>query len=256
MSKTLVPISPNAGVEAWYRRQLQTLIDEMSADMLRAVSEAWRKDAPDIGMAHDALGEWLLRKAIDRWADNWIVRMNLAAATISTQFASRAFKATDNSMMSALRDAGFTVKFKPTQRSVRAYQAVVDTQVGLIKSIPQQYLKDVQTTVYQSVMEGGNLQLVTEAVKQKYGIAHRRAAFIARDQNNKAKAVIERERRRELGITRAKWRHSGAGKEPRPEHVAFSGKVYDIGKGAYLEGKWTWPGMEPNCRCTDMAIID
>jgi SPP1 gp7 family putative phage head morphogenesis protein len=255
MPKLLAPIYPNAGVEAWYTRELQLLVREMARQMLNDVIAAWQHDDPDIGMAQDA-EEWILTRALRLWAERWTKRMEDKAREISIAFASRVWTATQNSMQSALRDAGFTVRFTPTRRSVRAYQAVVDTQVGLIKSIPQQYLVDVQGVVYKSVMEGGNLERVVKDVQQKYGIAHRRAAFIARDQNNKAKAVIERERRRELGITRAKWRHSGAGKEPRPEHVAFDGKYYEIEKGAYLEGKWTWPGMEPNCRCTDMAVID
>jgi uncharacterized protein with gpF-like domain len=62
-------------------------------------------------------------------------------------------------------------------------------------------------------------------------------------------------RQKELGITKAIWVHSGGGKHPRPEHVAFSGKEYDVEKGAYLEGKWTWPGFEINCRCTSRSVI-
>lgn len=252
MSKLLSPIYANAGVEAWYTRQLQLLVTEMSRQMLNDVVAGWEHDKPDLVTADD----WILTRVFQLWAQRWTERMNSAAVEIARQFATRSFTATQTSMQSALRDAGFTVRFTPTPRSVRAYQLEIDQQVGLIKSIPQQYLTDVQSTVYQSVMEGGNLQRVVDDVRAKYGIAHRRAAFIARDQNNKAKAIIERERRRELGITRAKWRHSGAGKHPRPEHVAFSGKFYDIEQGAYLEGHWTWPGMDPNCRCTDMAVID
>lgn len=252
--KLLAPIYANAGVQVWYTRQLQTLVTAMAKEMLADIRVAWSEDEPSIGMAHDSV--WSLTRAFQTWADRWIFRMNQAAQQLSVQFASRAFTATQTSMQAALRDAGFTVRFRPSRGSVQAYQLVVDQQVGLIKSIPQQYLTDVRGVVYQSVMEGGNMQRVAEDVRAKYGIAHRRAALIARDQNHKAKAIIERKRRRELGITRAKWRHSGAGKEPRPEHVAFSGQYYDIAKGAYLEGEWVWPGTAINCRCTDMAVID
>ena len=254
MPKLLAPIHANAGVQAWYTRQLQTLVTAMAKEMLADIRQAWTDDAPDIGMAADSV--WSLTQAFQRWADRWTFRMTQAAQQLSVQFASRAFTATQTSMQQALRDAGFTVRFKPTRRSVKVYQLVIDQQVGLIKSIPQQYLTDVRAVVYQSVMEGGNMQRVAADVRQKYGVTHRRAALIARDQNHKAKAIIERERRRELGITRAKWRHSGAGKEPRPEHVKFSGEYYDIAKGAYLEGEWVWPGTAINCRCTDMAVID
>ena len=45
----------------------------------------------------------------------------------------------------------------------------------------------------------------------------------------------------EAGITKARWLHSAGGKTPRPEHVAFSGKTYDIATGADVEGRW--PGV-------------
>ena len=85
--------------------------------------------------------------------------------------------------------------------------------------------------------------------------SERRAAFIARDQTNKAKAAIEKARWQELGITEAIWMHSHAGKEPRPSHVAANGKRLNVNKGMYLDGKWVQPGEEINCRCTSRAVI-
>lgn len=66
---------------------------------------------------------------------------------------------------------------------------------------------------------------------------------------------ITRTRQQGLGLTRATWLHSTAGKHPRPEHVAASGKPYDIAKGMFLEGRWTWPGVEINCRCVSVPIV-
>ena len=42
---------------------------------------------------------------------------------------------------------------------------------------------------------------------------------------------------------------------PRASHVAASGKRYDVAKGMYLDGVWTWPGHEINCRCVSKAVI-
>ena len=41
------------------------------------------------------------------------------------------------------------------------------------------------------------------------------------------KAAMNRARQDELGIEKARWRHSGGGKHPRPTHVANDGKTYD-----------------------------
>jgi hypothetical protein len=66
---------------------------------------------------------------------------------------------------------------------------------------------------------------------------------------------MENVRRLELGLTEAIWMHSGAGRSPRPSHVAFSGKRFKLATGAFLDGKWVWPGSEPDCLCTSRAII-
>ena len=124
-----------------------------------------------------------------------------------------------------------------------------------IRSIGQQYLNRVEESVWRSVNAGYDMAQLTRELRRDYGISERRAAFIARDQTNKAKAAIEKARRQELGITEAIWMHSHAGKEPRPSHVAANGKRFDVSKGMYLDGKWVQPGEEINCRCTSRAVI-
>jgi uncharacterized protein with gpF-like domain len=106
-------------------------------------------------------------------------------------------------------------------------------------------------------MKGGDLATLSKTIQEKYGIAYRRAALIARDQNNKAKAVYENVRRQELGIEEATWMHSSAGKEPRPTHVAMNEKRYKLGQGMWDsgEGEYVWPGQLINCRCTSRAVI-
>jgi uncharacterized protein with gpF-like domain len=85
----------------------------------------------------------------------------------------------------------------------------------------------------------------------------RRAAFIARDQNSKANATIQRVRQQSIGITQAIWCHSHGGKDKRPSHVAAGAEklVYEIDKGAYLDGEWVWPGTAPNCKCFSRPIL-
>jgi SPP1 gp7 family putative phage head morphogenesis protein len=107
----------------------------------------------------------------------------------------------------------------------------------------------------QSVQNGRDLGTLSKGLQKQFGVSKRRAALIARDQNNKATAVIARTRQQSLGITQAKWRHSHAGKTPRPSHVHADGEVYDIAKGMYLDGEWVWPGTAINCRCTSQPII-
>ncbi len=260
-SKYARPTFPNSGVEAWYRDQLQGLVRAMAQDMLDRVRRAYR-DAPTI--ATDAptsrkrpTPAILLGRALDKWGGLWTHRVNKAAVKIATNFASKNKRATEVAMMAALKDAGFTVKFKADKLTRNAVDAVIGENVGLIRSIPQRYLSDVEVAVFQNTMGGGDLATLADQLQEKYGIAHRRAALIARDQNHKAKAAIERAQRLEAGITRSRWKHSHAGKDPRPSHVAMDGKLYDIEKGMWDkdEEAYIWPGVLINCRCSDEPQI-
>ena len=83
----------------------------------------------------------------------------------------------------------------------------------------------------------------------------RRAELIARDQSNKANAVVNRARQMELGITEAIWMHSHAGKTPRPDHFKANGTVYKIAEGCKISGEYIQPGEEINCRCTSRPVL-
>ena len=92
-----------------------------------------------------------------------------------------------------------------------ALEATVAENVALIKSIGSQYLTAIEGHVMRSITVGRDLAPLARRLEFQYGVTRRRAALIARDQNNKATAVITRERQNELGI-KAIWLHSAGGK--------------------------------------------
>jgi uncharacterized protein with gpF-like domain len=255
-SIALPALPPSAAVLAWYYEQLQCLIESMAQSMEYHVAAAYRSNDPEIGMATDERSQSLaLKRSMNRWGRNWVSKFDRMAVEIATKFAGRAHKHVDMSNAAAFKKAGFTVKFSPTPASIDAYQATLAQNVALIKSLPREYIAGIENAVWASVLEGRNLDSLTTVLRQRYGMTLRRAALISRDQNRKATALIENVRRSELGITHAIWLHSHAVKTPRPSHKAFSGHVYELKKGAYLDGKWVWPGTEINCRCLSRAII-
>lgn len=251
------PVFPNVGVREWYYQQLRAIPEDMEKDVLPLLAETWgAKRNLIVGDARETLTERLERE-LNRWSDRWVRKLDTLSYTMARKFASRSFTATNAALQQSFQKAGLTVRFQPSPGSVEAYNAVIAENVNLIKSIPSQYAKDVQSAVWDSVMRGGDLDTLTREVKQKYGVADRRAQLIARDQNNKAKAVLERVRRQELGITEAIWMHSSAAKEPRPTHVAMNGKRYPLELGMWDEdeAKYIEPGELINCGCTSRAVL-
>lgn len=198
-------------------------------------------------------------KALKKWGDKWQKKFDRLSRDVSKKFATRSFTSTDASLKAALRDAGFTVSFKPTRKSLESYKLVVADNVGLIRNLQQNLYNKIQQDTWASVRAGGDMAKLSEKLHKSYGIEANRAALIARDQNNKAKAVLESSRRQELGLRKAIWQHSGGGKEPRPVHLKWGrdGQVFDLDKGLFDpdEGEWVLPGTLINCRCTSRAIV-
>lgn len=213
----------------------------------------------DVKMAQDAPSPTkALQLALQRWANQTTKKFDLAAEKIADAFATRSRQATQAAMMAQLKRAGFTVKFESTLKSIEAFRVVAAENVALIKSIPRKYHAEVEQKVWNAVRNGSDLNKLSTELRKAHGSTIKRAALIARDQNAKAKATIERVRQQELGITRGIWMHSHAGKEPRPTHVAMNNKPYDLNRGMWDsdEGEWVHPGQLINCRCTMKPVID
>lgn len=250
----LAATNANVGLEVVYRTALMRLVKAMHVTLAQKILAIYATDGDD-GIGHDASLAATLARAMDRMAKEWTRKIDAGAKELADWFSKSTRERSDASLNTTLKDAGFTVEFKMTPAMRNTYDAVAKEQVTLIKSIGAEHLDDVQVMVMQSVQQGRKLSELSRGLEEKYEVSSRRAALIARDQNNKATATFNRARRTELGITHAKWRHSNAGKKPRPSHVAANGKIYEIAKGMYLDGVWTWPGVEINCRCSDQPVI-
>ncbi|HDI3034402.1 phage head morphogenesis protein [Cronobacter sp. EKM101R] len=212
--------------------------------------------ASGAAVAMDASPAVVMRNAVRNLARRWEKLFDSIAQKLAARFAGDVLENADVSLHNALETAGFTVEFKMTAPMNNALQATITENVGLIRSIPEKYFTEVEGLVMRSVARGRDLGYLTDELQKRYGITRRRAALIARDQNNKATSVMQAARQRSLGITRGIWRHSHAGKNPRPSHLKADGEEFDLSKGIKLDGKWVMPGEEINCRCTWSPVLD
>jgi len=272
----LPPIRSNAGTTALYRKKLIRLIAEMHESVLYWLSASYKANEPVI--AQDELPAEALRRAVQQLSRRWQKQFDEAAPKLAKYFAKAANQRSARQLQRILAEAGFSVEFKMTRAMQDVMKASVNEQVSLIRSIPQKYFADVQGAVMRSVSAGRDLESLVKEIGPKVDLKRinqgrkpgeaqksyaartaRRAAFIARDQNNKMTAVFTRVRQQEAGISRAIWVHSGGGKEPRPSHVAAGRRKqeYDVTEGWYDPDveKHIFPGELPNCRCVSRAVI-
>jgi SPP1 gp7 family putative phage head morphogenesis protein len=246
----LAAVRPNAGIEAWYRRVLDNHIHKMQRSVAYWIISQY--DAASLGL--DALPASQLQRELGRLTSQWETAFTRLARWLPKKFAERVQKYSDNALDSRLPQ-GIRVRFTMSQAMRDAYQAVINEQVGLIKSIPRRHIDEIQGLVMRSVSRGRDLHFLTRQLTKRYGVTKRRAELIARDQNNKATSVMQAARQRELGITSGVWQHSHAGKHPRISHIHADGKEFELAKGMFIDGEWIMPGELINCRCTWRPVI-
>lgn len=253
--RSLPGVQPNVGTRLRYAARLKKLIDEMANSVEYWLKAQYRAKPP--ALAQDASSAKELQAALRKLSRRWQRQFNALAPKLAAYYAQAADDRVTSTLKTELAKHGISVKFKMTPAAQDVMSASIAEQVGLIKSIPSQYFTQIEGAVMRSVSSGRDLQHLTKALLKIEGVTKRRASFIALDQNNKATERMHDARRLDLGLTEAVWQHSAAGKEPRPKHVAFSGKRYDIRKGAPIgdKGQFVHPGEEPRCRCVSRTVI-
>ncbi len=256
--KVLKPVHPNAGIAALYRRKLDALVAEMANSYRHWLVARYRANPPIAADA--ALPARDLERQLSELGRQWARRFDEAAPRLARWFSQSAERRSMRSLDRILRDAGMSVEFKMNPEMRDAFQATVTENVGLIRSIASEYHTQVEGLVMRSVSAGRDLESLTNELQARFGVTRRRAALIARDQNNKATAVFVRVRQKQAGIKKAVWLHSHGGKEPRKTHLANSGKPYDPEKGWYDPDprvrRNIWPGELINCRCVSRSIVE
>jgi SPP1 gp7 family putative phage head morphogenesis protein len=145
-------------------------------------------------------------------------------------------------------------------------RAIINENVQLITSIPEQYLHDVSGAVMRSITSGSGLQTLAPEIQKYSGQSYRRAKNIALDQTRKAYNFINKQRMQALGVKQFEWIHSGGGQKPRQSHIAMDGKIFsfddlpvinqeqvDAGSESPVRGI---PGQAINCMCTILPVYE
>jgi SPP1 gp7 family putative phage head morphogenesis protein len=130
-------------------------------------------------------------------------------------------------------------------------EAFTATNVSLIKSIPETYFGQVESTVLTYMRQGARHEEMAEALQERFGVAESRAALIARDQTLKFFGELNQARQEALGVEGYEWKTS-LDNRVRPEHEAREGRRY----------RWDTPpadghpGQAVACRCTASPLLE
>jgi uncharacterized protein with gpF-like domain len=161
-----------------------------------------------------------------------------------------------------------TVKFDP-KRVTEAVKDDLRKNIKKIKEFDESHFDKIYEAALRSISRGGNMATLFNAITESNlpGMTKQRAGDISRSLNNKATALMDRNRQESVGIKYAIWMYSGAPCQVNPKkpsakdirqdaaHRAADGKRYEVAKGMLLNGRYKWPGQDEGCKCAANSII-
>lgn len=265
----LAPVEPNAQSRLKYTRALQKAVANMSASYEWWIGARYRRAVEanqaagrlaDIAMDASPFGDaGDLFKELARLRAYWTKYFDKFAKKLAEQATESWYRDNSNAWQGRLKRAGFDVPMKLTPSQQLILKTKIPENVALIKSIHEDYHKDIEGIVSRNFLKGRDLAAMSEEIQKRGKVTQNRAAFIALDQSNKATAQMNDARQRELGIQYCVWQHSSAGKEPREKHVRAGREqwVFKVGQGINFGDQFgeVLPGEAINCRCTARSII-
>lgn len=253
--KIIPPVRPSRSIIALYQGILNSFVKDMIKDVNKTVIPAVKQALEYTQAITDANKIDRLKREIDRLKAKYTKRYGALSQKLPKSVIAKIQKDVDRRIRNILAEE-YEVKFKLTKEQQIVAKLATVENVNLIKSIPQEFFKRLENDIYQSVSAGRDFPKLIKRIKDGYGVSERKSAMLAFDQTNKITERIDRETKKELGLTKAIWRHSSIPKEPRHSHVAADGKEYDIRKGCYIDGEWIHPGEKINCGCFSQAIVE
>lgn len=244
---------PSVAAERAFYRQLKK-VAELSGGIVEVHTDGAR-----------IIDERALKKELELFSERlgpWATRQSLKLLETVQKSNKRAYAAKSRAMGVILRTGVAERDLNETAL------ALLNEQVGLIKSIPLEAGLRAQKIAYEAVLTGSRAEVNTDTVREleeQMGmtteVATNRAMLIARTETARANASFNQARAVSVGSRQYRWHNSG------DEAVRHSHKVY---KGKKLQGMiFSWdspptlddgmtgnPGTFPNCRCFAEPVFD
>jgi uncharacterized protein with gpF-like domain len=261
------PIAPSGMTARAYARSLLNLIRPMLVKNKKRFQQLL-KGTVFTEKKREALSEWIAERISKLEATGnkeQISRLEKWAKNLSVVFAREIDRNVRGSLSGNRGKRGIPGinqwEFSPEVES--EMEAIIAENVALIRDLPLAYYGKIQKAVMDTQVSGNDARTLYNRLMELGGITERRAKLIAHDQTVKASSALARKRSIQAGIKKGVWRHSHAGKKPRPSHrYDADGKEFDLEKGMYLLDdktglkRWQQPGQEIGCRCFYTPILE
>lgn len=267
----------SAATAAKYQAELDKLVQRMQKEYNTEVRKLFRTHADEesalamdsslafgLGMmAADASLASQARMLFNALGNKWSKLFASRASGLTERMVDGASMASRRALGDSLKkiSGGLTIPVPefPGELTEKLTAATAEN-VGLIKSIQQQYHERISQLVLRSASTGGNgAQEIFESIRHYDGLTEKRAKLIAIDQTRKVTSAMNVERAKSVGMKKWEWVHSGGSTEPRRLHVQYDGQIFDYDNPPVIDertGEKGFPGQLINCRCTMAPVLE
>lgn len=256
--RKLRPVRPSRANELWYKAELLKVVRHMrqlTRDLvfpeLKILVES--QIVSDSKLVGDALPRRSLDTSLNRVAQA-MGGIDKAAQRLADLAVQKNLQAVDERLTASIKASvsvdisGALTMGGPIQAAVAEATAA---NVGLIKSIPTEYLEKVGKSVTDNFVEGVRWEDLAKDIERVGDVTESRAKLIARDQTSKMNGAFNEVRQTSLGIDQYIWQTSGD-ERVREEHAANDGQVF-----AWNDPPATGhPGEDIQCRCVAIPYFD
>ena len=253
---------PNAGIALAFQNPLIEALAEMHSQVSRVMLKVFTEHVGMDGIGMDANPASQARIALAALSRKWDKRFAALSNSLVDRMIDQTLKHSTATLESSLKVISEQIKVRETlsDPAVKTViQASTQQAAQLIKLIPAEYLGKVQGEVMRALTTGrGQADLIPFFTKEYNGRV-KWARQVALDQTRKAYSTINRVRLEKVGVKRYEWLHSGGAKEPRKDHIAMNGKIFEYNNPPVIDqrtGERGNPGDAINCRCVAKPIFD
>lgn len=141
-------------------------------------------------------------------------------------------------------------------------KANIAKNATLIKSIPEEFVKNIESIIYSGVSSGATYKSIENQIKgidgirSVFGKLDDRIKLIARNEVSSINGQINKTRMQNIGVTKFEWVTAGD-ERVRDSHARLDGQVFDWNNPPTNErGERIIPGQDFNCRCQSIAVIE
>ena len=240
-----------ASIYIEYGDEIAKLVERMSIDVKNEIRKLFEVNSYDHAMDASIVsqGRILINQLLDKWNKIAAIQAKKSTEKMMRKVERNSASTLGMSLKQISEDMQIKMSLTPDMEEIM--KASTLEAANLIKTLPQEYLADVQGQVMRSITSGGGLNDLVPYLNDKYRKNIRKARNVAQDQTRKAYNNLQRARMQKLGIKKFEWIHSGAGKEPRKLHKDLNGKICSFDDPPFIgtmygQDVYGIPGQLPN----------